>query len=111
MSTTRGTDKIKFTEDECPIKPYGLAIVIIQDRHDEKTKAGIIVDQVEKDELPTGEVVAVGSEIGARIHKGDKVMFRSHKPVEYADDGVVYRIISEGMIEAIITKKEDESSN
>ena len=68
---------------ECPIKPYGCSVVIIQDKQEKKTKGGIILDQVDQVEKNTGEVVAVSYLVRDDFVVGEQIIFRHHEPREY----------------------------
>lgn len=85
------------------LKPMRGKALIKPVKEEKMTKSGIVLpDTVEKDELETGEVVAVGDpkmedgkEVPMQVKVGDKVILKKYGPDKVKIEGVDYLIADE----------------
>lgn len=96
--------------EECPIKPLGARILIVEDKQEAKTSSGIIVPGREKEQTFRGTVVAVGEGlildngtlVPIRVNVGDKIVYNNWtgSPVSIKDN--VYMFLGERDILAVL---------
>jgi len=94
------------------IIPLGDKVLIEPERKDDKkTKSGIIIPEtVDKERPEKGKVIAVGRGkitehgelIPLQVRKGQTVIFSKYSPEEIKIDGVIYYLLSESQILAVI---------
>jgi len=93
------------------LKPISDYIIVEPQKHEVKTKSGIVLpDTVEKEKPQEGVVAAAGPgkmlESGKRIEMqvktGDRVLFSKYSPTEVKVEGKEYFVIREDDIMAII---------
>ena len=90
--------------------PIGESIIVIPDVAKDKSEGGIILTQDAKEIPQTGEVIAVGpglvnndgSFTPLTIRPGDRVLFKTYSGDNVELEGVVYKIIDEIDILAIL---------
>lgn len=105
------TENIKNTDLNDPrLKVLGARAVILEEKNEEKTSAGIIL-HTRKDE-PTfrGRVVAVGDgsmldsgiKVPMQVKVGDRVIFTNYSGSQVDVEGTIYMIVNERDITCII---------
>lgn|SRR3990167_4857903 len=102
------------------ITPVGVSILVLPDQVEEVTEAGVIVAtaiQIDREQMAQtdGEVVAIGEyayydEKKARCKVGDRVIMAKYAGmVREGNDGLIYRLLKDDDIKALLSKKEKEN--
>jgi len=80
---------------KCPLKPSSRRIVITPADGERKLKSGIIVPQLDRNEMPQGKVVAIGGKVSQHedISIGDIVVYSKTAGYQKIVNGQEYIII------------------
>lgn len=108
--------RVKREAMQRQLKPIRDHIFVRMIEQNESVKGGIIIPDVAKEKKQEGEVVAVGRGmiddmghlIEPEVMEGDHVLLPSYGGTEVTIDEVVYQVIQEKHILAIIGKAEEE---
>lgn len=88
---------------ETSIKPLGKNILVLPQKPEKKTDAGIFLPDTASEERPQqGKVIAVGESDKIQVKSGQTVIYTRYGGTEVKIDGVEYLIVKNDDVLAVI---------
>lgn len=84
------------------MRPIGKNILVKPTLQEEKTASGLILAPTKQEKPRTGEILALGAKVEAKLDIGEVVIFNEHSPKIVEHEGKTLLIINEVDILAVI---------